>query len=81
RESPAPLVRGFPAFRESFYGRGAMTSVPARTRSTGLRLPADYRDFVTLYGGGDLNECLGISTPPVAGSPYGGLLPVPPRKI
>ncbi|MFD7986771.1 SMI1/KNR4 family protein [Kitasatospora indigofera] len=44
------------------------------TRTTGLRLPADYRDFVTLYGGGELDEYLGISTPPVAGSPYGDLV-------
>ncbi|MFJ9845981.1 SMI1/KNR4 family protein [Kitasatospora sp. NPDC101155] len=43
-------------------------------RSTGLRLPADYRDFVTLYGGGELDEYLGVSTPPVAGSPYGDLV-------
>ncbi|MFE7530912.1 SMI1/KNR4 family protein [Kitasatospora sp. NPDC057542] len=43
-------------------------------RTTGLRLPADYRDFVTLYGGGELDEYLGVSTPPVAGSPYGDLV-------
>ncbi|MFE6747294.1 SMI1/KNR4 family protein [Kitasatospora purpeofusca] len=43
-------------------------------RTTGLRLPADYRDFVTLYGGGELDEYLGISTPPVAGSPCGHLV-------
>ncbi|SDT83456.1 SMI1 / KNR4 family (SUKH-1) [Streptomyces sp. TLI_053] len=43
-------------------------------RTTGLRLPADYRDFVTLYGGGELDEYLGVSTPPVAGSPYGDLI-------
>ncbi|MFB6813355.1 SMI1/KNR4 family protein [Streptomyces sp. NPDC056347] len=43
-------------------------------RTTGLSLPADYRDFVTLYGGGEPDEYLGISTPPVGGSPYGDLL-------
>ncbi|MFD7829043.1 SMI1/KNR4 family protein [Kitasatospora sp. NPDC059803] len=43
-------------------------------RTTGLRLPADYRDFVTLYGGGELDEYLGVSTPPAAGSPYGDLV-------
>jgi hypothetical protein len=43
-------------------------------RTTGLHLPADYRDFVTLYGGGELDEYLGISTPSVNGSPYGDLL-------
>lgn len=43
-------------------------------RTTGLRLPADCRDFVTLYGGGELDEYLGVSMPPVAGSPYGGLV-------
>ncbi|MFF2147465.1 SMI1/KNR4 family protein [Kitasatospora sp. NPDC058190] len=43
-------------------------------RTTGLRLPADYRDFVTLYGGGELDEYLGVSTPPVDGSPYGDLI-------
>ncbi|MFC9330867.1 SMI1/KNR4 family protein [Kitasatospora sp. NPDC057015] len=42
--------------------------------TTGLRLPADYRDFVTLYGGGELDEYLGVSTPPVAGSPCGDLV-------
>lgn len=43
-------------------------------QTTGLRLPADCRDFVTLYGGGELDEYLGVSTPPVAGSPYGDLV-------
>ncbi|WP_369185920.1 SMI1/KNR4 family protein [Streptomyces sp. Y1] len=43
-------------------------------QATGLRLPADYRDFVALYGGGELDEYLGVSTPPVAGSPYGDLV-------
>ncbi|MGW2867039.1 SMI1/KNR4 family protein [Kitasatospora sp. NPDC001225] len=43
-------------------------------RTTGLRLPADYRDFVALYGGGELDEYLGVSTPPVDGSPYGDLV-------
>ncbi|MGW2256168.1 SMI1/KNR4 family protein [Kitasatospora sp. NPDC001660] len=43
-------------------------------QTTGLRLPADYCDFVTLYGGGELDEYLGVSTPPVAGSPYGDLI-------
>ncbi|MFJ3221653.1 SMI1/KNR4 family protein [Kitasatospora sp. NPDC086801] len=43
-------------------------------QTTGLRLPADYRDFVTLYGGGELDEYLAVSTPPVAGSLYGDLV-------
>ncbi|MGV9269534.1 SMI1/KNR4 family protein [Kitasatospora sp. NPDC003701] len=52
-------------------------------RTTGLRLPADYRDFVALYGGGELDECLSVSTLPVDGSPYGVLvdgLDVDPRE-
>ncbi|MFH9355289.1 hypothetical protein [Kitasatospora sp. NPDC017646] len=52
-------------------------------RTTGLRLPVDYRDFVTLYGDGELDEYLDVSTPPVDGSPYGDLvdgLDFDPRK-
>ncbi|WP_159425122.1 SMI1/KNR4 family protein [Streptomyces sp. TLI_053] len=41
---------------------------------TGLRLPADYRDFVALCGGSELNEYLAFRTPPVDGSPVGNLL-------
>ncbi|MGW6703725.1 SMI1/KNR4 family protein [Streptomyces sp. NPDC054956] len=37
-------------------------------------LPADYREFVESYGGGEIDEYLSVSTPPVPGSPYGDLL-------
>ncbi|MFI9490777.1 MULTISPECIES: SMI1/KNR4 family protein [Streptomyces] len=43
-------------------------------RTTGLAFPADYREFVELYGGGEIDEYLSVSTPPVPGSPYGHLL-------
>ncbi|MGY5070831.1 SMI1/KNR4 family protein [Streptomyces griseus] len=43
-------------------------------RTTGLAFPADYREFVELYGGGEIDEYLSVSTPPVPGSPYGDLL-------
>ncbi|MEU9335695.1 SMI1/KNR4 family protein [Streptomyces sp. NPDC048290] len=43
-------------------------------RTTGLRFPTDYRAFVESYGGGEIDDHLAISTPPVAGSPYGDLL-------
>ncbi|MFE4519234.1 SMI1/KNR4 family protein [Kitasatospora sp. NPDC056783] len=43
-------------------------------QTTGLRLPSDYRDFVALYGGGELDEYLSIRTPPVGASPYGVLV-------
>ncbi|MFE5676747.1 SMI1/KNR4 family protein [Streptomyces erythrochromogenes] len=39
-----------------------------------LELPSDYREFVELYGGGEIDEYLSVSTPPVPGSPYGDLL-------
>ncbi|MGW6847179.1 SMI1/KNR4 family protein [Streptomyces virginiae] len=39
-----------------------------------LELPADYREFVETYGGGEIDEYLSVSTPPVPGSPYGDLL-------
>ncbi|SDT83094.1 SMI1-KNR4 cell-wall [Streptomyces sp. TLI_053] len=55
-------------------GQGDTVDWEELARTTGLRLPADYRDFVTLYGGGELDDYLGVSTPPVAGSPYGSLL-------
>ncbi|MFE7522025.1 SMI1/KNR4 family protein [Streptomyces halstedii] len=42
--------------------------------TTGLVFPADYRELVELYGGGEINEYLSVSTPPVPGSPYGDLL-------
>ncbi|MER5965401.1 SMI1/KNR4 family protein [Streptomyces sp. NPDC002057] len=43
-------------------------------RTARLTLPADYREFVELYGGGEIDEYLSISTPPVPGSAYGDLL-------
>ncbi|WP_406277710.1 SMI1/KNR4 family protein [Embleya sp. NBC_00896] len=43
-------------------------------RETLLRFPADYREFVESYGGGEIDEYLSVSTPPVPGSPYGDLL-------
>ncbi|MFG2484876.1 SMI1/KNR4 family protein [Streptomyces virginiae] len=39
-----------------------------------LEFPADYREFVESYGGGEIDEYLSVSTPPVPGSPYGDLL-------
>ncbi|MFF8603584.1 hypothetical protein ACF065_24330 [Streptomyces sp. NPDC015232] len=39
-----------------------------------LELPGDYREFVELYGGGEIDAYLSVSTPPVPGSPYGDLL-------
>ena len=55
-------------------------------QSSGIRLPEDYRDFVSLYGGGVLNLAVYLETPPVAGSPSGHLLdsrpgPLPEREV
>ncbi|NUR02797.1 MAG: hypothetical protein HOY79_41675 [Streptomyces sp.] len=33
--------------------------------------PADYRDFVSVYGMGAIGDSIGISTPPFDGYPYG----------
>ncbi|MFB6878541.1 SMI1/KNR4 family protein [Streptomyces sp. NPDC056323] len=43
-------------------------------QKTLLQFPADYREFVESYGGGEIDEYLSVSTPPVPGSPYGDLL-------
>ncbi|MFD3554456.1 SMI1/KNR4 family protein [Streptomyces goshikiensis] len=43
-------------------------------RTAGLTFPVDYREFVESYGGGEIDEYLSISTPPVPGSAYGDLL-------
>ncbi|WP_338674266.1 SMI1/KNR4 family protein [Streptomyces sp. SCSIO 30461] len=43
-------------------------------RTTRLAFPADYREFVESYGGGEIDEYLSIGTPPVPGSAYGDLL-------
>ncbi|MGW9399087.1 SMI1/KNR4 family protein [Streptomyces sp. NPDC055642] len=43
-------------------------------RTTYLAFPADYREFVKTYGGGEINEYLSVSTPPVPGSAYGDVL-------
>ncbi|MGO4617178.1 hypothetical protein AB4305_22310 [Nocardia sp. 2YAB30] len=40
-----------------------------RTES-GWALPADYRDFVAVYGLGAISDSIGISTPPFPGHPY-----------
>lgn len=39
-----------------------------------MRLPIDYREYVELYGGGEIDDYLSISTLPVLGSVYGDLL-------
>jgi hypothetical protein len=44
------------------------------SHSIGLTLPTDYQVFVSVYGGGEIDEYLSVSTPPVEGSPYGDLL-------
>jgi hypothetical protein len=38
---------------------------------TGWELPADYRDFVAVYGLGGISDSIGILTPPFDGYPYG----------
>ncbi|WP_432192887.1 hypothetical protein [Streptomyces sp. bgisy027] len=37
----------------------------------GWVLPADYRDFVAVYGMGAISDSIAISTPPFPGYPYG----------
>lgn len=44
------------------------------SRTEGLTLPSDYREYVEVYGGGEIDEYLSISTPPVLGSAYDDLL-------
>jgi hypothetical protein len=44
------------------------------SEESGIVFPADYRNFVALYGGGEMDGLLGISTPPVGESFYGDLL-------
>ncbi|WP_432068174.1 SMI1/KNR4 family protein [Streptomyces sp. C10-9-1] len=39
-----------------------------------LAFPSDYREFVESYGGGEIDEYVSVSTPPVPGSAYGDLL-------
>ncbi|MGW7344973.1 SMI1/KNR4 family protein [Streptomyces sp. NPDC054854] len=55
-------------------GGGDAVDWEAVERETRLQFPADYREFVASYGGGEIDEYLSVSTPPVAGSPYGDLL-------
>ncbi|MFF9458675.1 SMI1/KNR4 family protein [Streptomyces flaveolus] len=43
-------------------------------QTTGLALPADYREFVETYGGGEIDEYIGVLTPPVPDSPCGEVL-------
>lgn len=43
-------------------------------RTARLTFPADYREFVESYGGGEIDDYLSVSTPPVPGSAYGDLL-------
>nr|WP_242432615.1 SMI1/KNR4 family protein [Streptomyces sp. Root1310] len=43
--------------------------------STGWKFPTDYKEFVEIYGGGEIDEYLSVRTPPTAdGSPFGRLL-------
>lgn len=69
-----PAVTRLSALLGAPSSQGDVVDRDELARTTGLRLPADCRDFVTLYGGGELDEYLGVSMPPVAGSPYGGLV-------
>ncbi|MFC5671462.1 SMI1/KNR4 family protein [Streptomyces incanus] len=43
-------------------------------RTAGLVFPADYREFVETYDGGEIDAYLSVSTPPAPGSPCGDLL-------
>ncbi|CAN3985902.1 SMI1/KNR4 family protein [Kitasatospora purpeofusca] len=54
--------------------RGDVVDWEEIARSTGLRVPADYRDFVAVFGGGELNEYLAVRIPPVEGRPESRLL-------
>jgi hypothetical protein len=51
-------------------------------RQTSWRFPADYRDFTTVFGAGEIRGGVGISTPPLRGiAPLSGILrdnPYPP---
>ncbi|MFJ8477320.1 SMI1/KNR4 family protein [Kitasatospora sp. NPDC094011] len=79
-----PDVARLSALFGEFDGPGDGVGREALERAAGLRLSADYRDFVTLYGGGELDGYLGVSAPPVGGSPYGVLLDAPdfgPRRV
>jgi hypothetical protein len=42
--------------------------------STGWVFPQDYKEFVRVYGGGDIDDYISVSTPPVPGSFYDDLL-------
>ncbi|MER5481487.1 SMI1/KNR4 family protein [Streptomyces sp. NPDC002734] len=44
------------------------------TQSTGWILPNDYQEFVQVYDGGDIDDCISVITPPVPDSHYGDLL-------
>ncbi|MFJ4796322.1 SMI1/KNR4 family protein [Kitasatospora purpeofusca] len=54
--------------------RGDVVDWEELARSTGLRVPADYRDFVAVFGGGELNEYLAVRIPPAEGRPESRLL-------
>lgn len=41
---------------------------------SGMRFPADYRDFVAVFGGGSIDDYLAIHTPPIEDSWLSGLL-------
>lgn len=62
REIMPPPERGDTVDWEEVYGQ------------CGLRFPLDYRDFVSVYGGGTVDDYLGVSTPPTGESFYGDLL-------
>ncbi|MER7720744.1 SMI1/KNR4 family protein [Streptomyces flaveolus] len=53
---------------------GDLVDWEALTRSGVPEFPSDYREFVEVYGGGEIDEYFAINTPPVSGSPYGELL-------
>ncbi|MFJ9909189.1 SMI1/KNR4 family protein [Streptomyces sp. NPDC101152] len=54
--------------------RGDLVDWDAVHEQFGLHFPQDYRDFVSVYGGGTMDGYLGISTPPTGESFYGDLL-------
>ncbi|MBC7274807.1 MAG: SMI1/KNR4 family protein [Streptomyces sp.] len=69
-----PAVRGLMELIPPPSSGGDEIDWDALAELASSELPEDYRDFVAIYGGGEIDEYVAIATPPVQESAYATLL-------
>ncbi|MFJ4188834.1 hypothetical protein [Kitasatospora sp. NPDC089509] len=57
-------------------GSGVVADEPSMPDHLGGRLPGDYLEFIAVYGGGAVDDCLEVAVPGEDASPGGAPLPI-----